>query len=431
MKAVQVNARAGTFGDVAGSTTFAELEPVDRQWLREVWTPYPAKATPARRVTLMLTVLPGTAAVAYELQEDESLFRQLVSLYALWGWTAIEDVQAQLARLSPPRPALAVLVEKTCDLLRARIVVELAAIEAEVGVLAHSRWKATAKQLQAWKQEYTAITKSQYVFAKADVWAAANRHLSAYHELRRKRLRSEDLRASKPGLGRDYVPGENDDRYPAIARTFGEQEKAYARTAAQELGQLYRVCPPAVMVADSTAKLFDPTSGVPAGPQTVHGVRLAHSHRESGLATTIVEMLEATGGQLDGLIRSLRLDGVAELASKRGGLERSRAEHWNQAGTGAERIVARRCLERWTLDAVVRRSLTTPVGLVDASAAFVMESEANTVLGMPDLVRAYAIDPKASRRSAFRTSRRTTCIRSKPSWRPCVGMRSASGPWSP
>lgn len=405
MQAVQVQAQVGALDDDGVEALFAELEPVQGDWLRDLWSPYLAKSTPPRSVTLRIAVLPGAPPAVYELQEDGSLFQQLASLYALWGWPALDEVRTQLHALSPARPELLTLVNSTLLLLRGRIAQELAAIESEVGVLAMTRWRATAKQVQAWKGEYRSLINSQYVFVRREAWVAANKHLAEFHALQDARRHSEEVRRSSPGLGRDYVPGVNDAlyRYVDIARTWGIQEKAYARDAAKALGQLHRICPAAVMVADLTAKLFDPRSSPSDEPATVQGAKLQYSYRESALATTIMDMLQRTSTELASLVRSLGKDGVAEQASKPGGLARASGEDWNIPGLAAERIVARRSLERWSLASVVRRSLTTPVGLLDAVAGYVMQADVNAVLGMTDLVRAYAIDPKATRRSSFRT----------------------------
>lgn len=407
MLAVQVAVDIGRGGvDVTeAEAALLELEPVNVLWLAQHWSGYTGKSVPARSVALALRTLPGTEPVQVDLQIDDTLFHQLALLYALWGWPVVEAVQAQIAALSPPQPSLGGLVRGASGLLRARIIEELAAIEAEVSILAKSRWQATRRQLANWSGGFRKITKSQYVFADRQAWKQTNARLEVFHALARKRKRSEDERKNTPGLGRGYVPGVNDDeyRYKDIARNWGAREKEYLRGGAEQLALLRVECPAAVLVADTSADLFEPSGGKPSTPGMKQGAHLIYSDRESALATLIRDTLLRNDSQLAQLTDSLVMDGVAEQAARRGGLVPVLGEYWNRDDPGAERIVARRCLERWTLGASLQRTLISPVPLAEALLACAIEPESNTVLGMADLVRAYALDRNAKGRSRFRT----------------------------
>lgn len=380
-----------------------ELAPVEQAWRLNHWNKYLGKAVQAQRIGISLPVLPDAEAREIELVVDESLFRQLASIYALWGWPALVDTLALLEKSRTPNPALVGLVHGACLLLRDRIAKELASVEAELGVHALGRWRQTSKRLAEWRGAFRrfSINDTNFLFPDQDTWKKANAALDKYHALNRKRKSSENERKGSPGLGRNYIPGVNDDAYPLIAKNWGEREKQFMREAAETLGELHRVCPAAVLIADATADWFD-RSSTWFVPDTAAG------DRERRVGGKIVQTLKQATHQLDALCASILRDGVAELAAKSGGLAPGTGEDWNKsrlAGTagliGAERIVARRSLESWDLGNSIKRVVTLRVTWEQALLAFSFQPERNTVLSVLPLVREYAMSEKKGNRSQF------------------------------
>ncbi|MBK8057910.1 MAG: hypothetical protein IPK33_08530 [Gemmatimonadetes bacterium] len=380
-----------------------ELATVEQQWRREHWANFLGKAVQPQRISITLQVLPDAEPFDIELVVNESLFRQLASIYALWGWSALLDTLALLEKGRSPNPALFGLAYGAALLLRDRIASELASLEAEVGSRALSRWRQTSTWLTAWRSSFHEISYNHiyYRFPDPDTWKKANAALARYHELNRKRRRSENERKGSPGLGRNYVPGVNDDDYPLIARNWGEREKQFQREAADALGELHRVCPAAVMAADATADLFDPTSTWFV-PDTLAG------DREIRVGGKIVQTLNLAIRQLNELCASLAPDGVAERSAKFGGLAPDTGEDWNTsrlAGTtgliGAEHIVARRSLDSWDLGNTLRRVVTLRVTWEQALLAFASAPKSNTVMSVLPIVREYALGAVKGKRSLF------------------------------
>ena len=377
-----------------------ELSPVEQVWLHNHWNGYLGKAVQPQRIALSLPVLPDDDPREIELVVDGTLFRQLASLYALWGWPALTDALGLLGKLRSPNPALVGLVQQACLLLRGRIAVELASVESELGVHALQRWQATKKQLAQWRGTFKrySINNNSFLFPDGS-WNKVNAALDEYHALNRKRIASEDERKGSPGLGRNYVPSVNDAAYPLIARNWGEREKQFMKEAAEVLAKLHSLCPAALLVADATPDAFNRRSTwfVPDD-----------GARERFVGGKIVRTLEQAIGQLDALCTSTRLDGVAELVAKSGGLAPDTGETWNTSrrpGTagliGAERIVARRCLESWDLGNAMKRVVTLRATWEQALLAVAFAPERNTVLSVLPLVREYAMSEKKGSRSLF------------------------------
>jgi hypothetical protein len=380
-----------------------ELAPVEQLWRLNHWANYLGKAVQPQRIGISLQVLPDAEAYEIELVVDESLFRQLASIYALWGWSALVDTLALLEKRDSPNPALVGLVHGACLLLRDRIAMEIAAVEAELGVRALQRWQETGKRLAEWSGAFKrySINDNSFLFQDKDTWDKANAALDKYHALNRKRKKSENERKSAPGLGRNYVPGVNDDAYPLIDKNWGAREKQFMKEAAEALGELHRVCPAAVFVADATADRFD-TNSTWFAPNDAAGTR------EKYVGGKVVRTLKQSIRQLDALCASTRLDGVAEFAAKPGGLAPETGETWNtsrRSGTAgliaAERVVARRSLESWDIGNAIKRVVTLRVTWEQALLAFSFEPERNTVLSVLPLVREYAMAEKKGNRSLF------------------------------
>lgn len=405
MLAVSIMLDEGGAAEAAESVKqlLEELAPVEQLWRRDCWANYLGKSAQPQRIGILLPVLPDADAREIELVVDDSLFRQVASIYALWGWPALLDTLALLEKRNPPNPALAGLVRDACLLLRNRIAMELASIEAELGVHAIRRWQDTSKRLAEWRGTFKrfSINDHSFLFPDKDTWDKVNSVLDKYHALNRKRKKSEDERKSVPGMGRNYVPGVNDNDYPLIAKNWGEREKRFMQDAAAALGELHGLCPAAVFVADATADCFDKSSSWFVADN-------AAGDREKFVGGKIVRTLKQAISQFDALCASTRLDGVAELAAKPGGLAPETGETWNtsrQSGTagliGAERVVARRNLESWDLGNAMKRVVTLRATWEQALLAFALEPKCNTVLSVLPLVREYAMSEKKGNRSLF------------------------------